>query len=511
MSRGRAQLAPLVLGAAAAGCGSHAALPPDGGSPGTTASQTLTWSEAGKVQADILFMIDSGGSEESAHANLKANLGSFMDVLKALPGGLPDLHIAVITADMGAGDGTSIIGCSLNGDNGAFHYRPSGGCVSVGFTDPNATFIVDSGGGSPQTNFGTQDVTTVLECIIDPGSSGCGFRQQLGSIARALGADGAAPPSQNVGFLRPDALLAIVMLTDADDCSAPPGSPLFDPISGTLNSMYGPTQHFLCNEWGHLCVPPGGGAPVQPSRFAPTGSVTDTVVYTPAMATVSNCQSFEQSPVMTAVGALADGIKALKADPANQILITALVGMTEGPDSEGYTVSWRTPPTPDTGPWPGVDHACGDATAGMTAGFADPAVRIEQFVRSFGANVIVDNFCQADYGASLTNIATTLARMTAPPCFSGQVAWEPGVAVRDCAVTENAPDPSNPANTIATNIPACDTTGTEPCWQLAPATAQCQGGSVIVSRTTPAPDGATLTATCALCIAGQPDPSRGCP
>src|SRR6516165_11192594 len=130
-------------------------------------------------QIDLLFMIDDSSSMETAQANLKANMGNFMDVLKALPGGLPDLHIAVVTSDMGAGDGSSIQGCSVSGDGGVFRYQASGGCTSVGFTDPNATFLVDSGGQNPTTNFGTQDITTVFECITTVGATGCGFEHQL--------------------------------------------------------------------------------------------------------------------------------------------------------------------------------------------------------------------------------------------------------------------------------------------------------------------------------------------
>ena len=77
-------------------------------------------------QIDLLFMIDDSSSMETAQANLKANMGNFMDVLKALPGGLPDLHIAVVTSDMGAGDGSSIQGCSVSGDGGVFRYQASG-------------------------------------------------------------------------------------------------------------------------------------------------------------------------------------------------------------------------------------------------------------------------------------------------------------------------------------------------------------------------------------------------
>src|SRR5262249_55223407 len=152
---------------------------------------------------------------------------------------------------------------------------------------------------------------------------------QLASIARALGADGAQPPPQNAGFLRPNAILAIVLLTNEDDCSGPPGTPLFNPTSSQLNSMYGPTENFQCNEWGHLCSL-NGGPFMQPSRFAPSNSPTDTVTYTPPMATASNCQSFENSPVLTSVGSIAAGIKRLKAFPQSQILVAALTGLNEG-------------------------------------------------------------------------------------------------------------------------------------------------------------------------------------
>jgi hypothetical protein len=348
---------------------------------------------------------------ETGQANLRANLPSFMNVLKGQPGGLPDLHVAVVTSDMGAGDGSSIMGCSVTGENGVFRYQASGGCASVGFTDPNATFLIDSGGASPQTNFGGQDITAVFQCIATVGASGCGFEHQLASIARALGADGAAPPAQNAGFLRPNAILGIVLLTNEDDCSGPPNDPLFEPTSSQLASMYGPTENFQCNEWGHLCSL-NGGAPMQPSRYAPNNLPTDSVTYTLPMAVTSNCVSFEGSPVLTSVGSIADGIKRLKAFPQSQILVTAITGLNEGQSSNGYTVTWQTAPTPDTGPWPKIAHACGATTS--AAGFADPAVRIEQFVRQFGANGLVDTYCQTSYAVTLGAIATKLAAMLSP-------------------------------------------------------------------------------------------------
>ena len=65
----------------------------------------------------------------------------------------------------------------------------------------------------------TGNLADVLACIIPLREQGCLFDHQLGSIARALGADGSPAPTQNAGFLRPGADLAIVILSNADDCS----------------------------------------------------------------------------------------------------------------------------------------------------------------------------------------------------------------------------------------------------------------------------------------------------
>ena len=55
---------------------------------------------------DILFMIDDSSSMRLSQTNLLANFPGFMDVLKNLPGGLPNIHVAVVSSDMGAGDGS---------------------------------------------------------------------------------------------------------------------------------------------------------------------------------------------------------------------------------------------------------------------------------------------------------------------------------------------------------------------------------------------------------------------
>ena len=71
------------------------------------------------------------------------------------------------------------------------------------------------------------------------------------------------PPATNVGFLRPDAYLAIIFLADQDDCSVPAGTRLFSLNGGEQNlaNPLGPIAHYRCNRFGHLCKDPASSNP----------------------------------------------------------------------------------------------------------------------------------------------------------------------------------------------------------------------------------------------------------
>ena len=58
---------------------------------------------------DVLWVVDNSGSMAQEQTNLKTNFPRFIEKLRALPGGLPDVHIAVVSSDVGAG-GTTISG-----------------------------------------------------------------------------------------------------------------------------------------------------------------------------------------------------------------------------------------------------------------------------------------------------------------------------------------------------------------------------------------------------------------
>ena len=164
---------------------------------------------------------------------------------------------------MGAGRDPSIDHCPPGGDQGIFQTKPVGGTCAKASLNAGQNFIITSGAGGP--NF-TGDVSDVFACIAALGSGGCGYEHQFGSVLRALGADGFPAPAANAGFLRPDALLHVVLLTNEDDCSAPPDSDLFDSTSSMVSDPLGPLQSYRCNEFGHLC----GGVPPPRTPAGPT-------------------------------------------------------------------------------------------------------------------------------------------------------------------------------------------------------------------------------------------------
>jgi hypothetical protein len=332
-------------------------------------------------KVDMLFVIDDSGEMRLQQDNLLRNFPVFMQRLMDPPG-LPDLHIAVISTDMGAGDG-SIASCdATGGKNGVFQYMPRGACSASGLA-PGATFIADDG---TNRNY-TGGLADVFSCIAALGESGCSFEHQLAAIPRALGADGRPAPPENQGFLRPDAFLFIVVLSNEDDCSATPGSDLYDTMMNTnLASTLGPPANFRCNEFGHLC----NGS--KPPRLAPNGMAGDTL-------TLDGCVSAEGAGMLIPVADISGAIRSVKPFPDQQIVVAAIAG-----PPTPYTIKWYPAFQTDTGPWPEMTHSC----VGSDASWADPAVRITQWVQSFGENGILLSICDDNYGPSLDRLATLL-------------------------------------------------------------------------------------------------------
>jgi len=367
-------------------------------------TETTTSAVIANRNLDLLFMIDSSSSMRLSQTNLTTNFPMFMDALKNLPGGLPNVHVAVISSDMGAKDG--IPGCTAIGDAGKFHFAPTGTCTSTTLQN-GATFISNVGGAA---NYTAADISTVFSCIAALGDQGCGFERQFASVLRALGADGMPAPAENAGFLRSDALLAIVMVTNEDDCSARAGIDLYEfATNKLLSSELGPPTNYRCNEFGHLCDG------VRPPRLAPGGDANVTVM-------LSNCSSAECDGSLIPAAEFAARIKALKTAPASEIMVAAITG-----PATPYTVRWKTAPAADSGPWPEIMHSC----TAPDGSFADPAVRITDGVAAFGANGAVYPICDTNFGPSLQQLAARIGTLLAAGGGTGGSAGR----IPNCAMT----------------------------------------------------------------------------
>jgi hypothetical protein len=468
-----------------------------GGSGGGAGSRwTGTVDASINRNVDILFMIDDSTGMRLAQTNLLNNFPTLMTTLLSAPQGMPNLHLAIVSQDMGAGDG-SIAGCdSTGGKNGIFQYTARGTCPSTNL-QAGATYISNIGGVANYTG----NIADVFTCIAALGSNGCGFEHQFAAVLRALGADGQAAPAENQGFLRPDAYLAIVMLTDEDDCSAAPGVPLFDTTANqNMASQLGPPTNFRCNEFGHAC--PTGvmgtsrSAP-HPDRNAPNRDVNATVNY-------DGCTSDDTEGFLLGVKQTADALKALKTDPSMVALATISAPATP------YQVHWKPPSSTDTScnttgqscPWPEISHSC-TATDGS---FGDPGVRMSQLVAEFGGRGLALPICDTSFAPSVMRIGQLINSLLGPTCISGLIALDPATGEPDCNVTARS-------GTTNKTVPACaDNGGAAPCWQLVQA-ASCSGQTLTVSAdpALPASASATISYSCGKCTPGVPEPARGCP
>ena len=304
-------LAALTLAGGACGGGTVIERHPDAGGVDAdpwSGGFHATFNQDVSRNIDILFLIDDSSEVRLQQNKLRRDFPTFVSTLQSLPGGMPNVHIAVVSSDMGAGDG-SISGCDARGGKkGIFQY--AGNVIPPATTpcatnlQPGATFISNVNGVANYT--GT--LADVFGCIASLGESGCGFEHHFAAILRALGADDAPAPAENAGFLRVDADLAIVMLANEDDCSVTPGVALFDTtVNKNLQSQLGPPANFRCNEFGHLCRNDVSDF-AHPGRFAPNNDVNATVAYT-------ECMSNDSEGYLLNTREVAVRLKAAKSHP----------------------------------------------------------------------------------------------------------------------------------------------------------------------------------------------------
>lgn len=175
------------------------------------------------VSTDILFVIDDSGSMSDNQTNLRDNLDAFIDALASSPV-QNNFRIGVTNSSVESytlSNGT--IPSSYTGGPSAGDPYPAGAIVAVQPTTPGA-FIYDKTqfastggwGGNRFLDKGSPTLAADFKANVLVGTSGSG-KEQLFRAARLALTDRLA--DANAGFLRDGARLAIIFLSDEDDCS----------------------------------------------------------------------------------------------------------------------------------------------------------------------------------------------------------------------------------------------------------------------------------------------------
>lgn len=376
---------------------------------------------------DILFVVDNSVSMEREQQSLQTNFYRFIDKLESIEGGLPNVHIAVISTDLGDGGH----GCNTN-DNGRFQSSARTGCT---VSPPAGSFIVDVEQGDDRArNFpDDQSLADTFACIARLGTTGCGFEQPLESMRRAL--NGSNPG--NAGFLREDAYLAIIFITDEDDCSAE-NTDIFR--VATDDDPLGPRHSFRCWEHGVQCEPDDPRT----------------------LGAKENCIPRPDSQFMYEVDEFINFVHELKDDP-NKIIVAGIMGK-----SSPVVIQHDMNGDLD------LKKSCPDMPMDRHDG-AVPATRMEAFLAGFRYNRQT-SLCDSDLSGALQTVADLLAAVLGTPCLVGALidtdASTPGVQP-NCQVSEVTHPRAD--DQIEKVMPACDTPANpeastnKPCYVIRPA------------------------------------------
>jgi len=457
-----------------------------GGTNGAAGGTGGTWilPQVVNRQLDLIFMVDNSSSMAALQAQMTKNLPDFMNVLRdPTTGGLPDLHVGVISSDLGAGR-SLVPGCMrIGGDQGTFQ---AAGRNPVGCMPPANKYIIDTinSDGSRTTNFGSTDITDVFSCVALLGQTGCGFESQFGSVLAAVGK---TPPLGNEQFLRPDAYLAVVMLTNEDDCTAPADSDLFNPnMTDPAKDPYGALQSYRCTEFGIQCDQPM-------PHLAPA-----------APQLLTNCRSKEDGRLLK-VADFVNQLRASRPDPSRIFFgaIGALLVSGSGTAQSPYTAVRNLTVSPSQ--VGGIAAPILNHVPGCEAYAGDAALRIWDAVKAFDG--VFQNICQDDYSGALRAIAKTIiTKLAGAACVDGQIARD-AMGNPSCRVADRRSGANGIVNDV--ELPHCAATGgATPCWELVSSSAcAAPARQLQVNRSSPVDPSVKTIATCDLCLPGSPDPS----
>jgi hypothetical protein len=396
---------------------------------------------------DILFVIDDSPSMKDKQTNLANNFRGFIDVLDSIQGGRPNVHIGVVTSDLGTrgADGVIAPGIGTIGKGGCTG-PGKGGILQTNGAPVTGPYIVDIRGQTPNYSGNLSDVFATMAKV---GDGGCGFEQHLEAAKRAL-----TNPA-NANFLRPEAYLAIIIIADEDDCSQ-----LHSTLLSNDTSVLGPQQSFRCTDQGVTCDVNGR----TPGAMRTVGAK-------------SQCHPNDSSAYLTKVSDYANYFKNLKGP--NKVIVAGIMGT-----NEPFATELRVPSTGGAA-IPALAHSCSYIGADGKPEVADPPIRTRFFLDQFPNRSTFAPICQRDLSGGLQQIGDLLKTVIGDPCIEGNLAdVDPKTPGRqfDCSVSAviNQGLPTQDETILPRCNPEMGAPTNAPCWHLLTDPTKCPNSEHLI-------------------------------
>jgi hypothetical protein len=373
---------------------------------------------------DILFVIDNSGSMAEEQARLARNFPTFIGALDKMGA---DYRIGITTTDV------THPGCKTDAtpENGDLVMRSCTEAVAAGafeFADLDAAFActdqctlsaeqlarkpgadgethpwLESTRGETNLQAGVS-MAAAFACYGPQGIDGCGFESPLAAmklaIEKARGADGS-------GFMRDEALLSVVLVTDETDCSANPAhGDIFSSNDVFWNDEPQYVTSGVCWRAGVACTGEGPEfTECHAENFSADGEPG---------------ASRPEDAVLQPIDGYIEFLKGLTGGTgprARAVLMSLIAGVPVGYDQGAAELAFVAAEPGSTQQQNfGIAPGCINTEDGSNS-TAVPPVREREVAEAFadGARNVY-SICQDDYSPALAQIAAQIKTVLAPSC-----------------------------------------------------------------------------------------------